>query len=1193
MIQNQTQNQYGTALPQSVDEKANIAQRDAANPEHCVWVGASAGTGKTKVLTDRVLRLLLPRENGREGTHPHRIVCLTFTKAAANEMAVRINQKLGQWAVMDIENVDPKKSLTHILHSLLGYEPQKLHVDAARRLFAEVVDCPGGLQIMTIHSFCQSILGRFPVEAGLNPNFQVIEDAHAKRLMASARAMAISKSQKPENSGSNLHQAMQNVIVDLDEKTFDSLISQIVKEKAQLQFFSHSNGLQKLYADICDFYSIAQDDNEEKILRKFCATSPAESSLLKDAAELLLQDTGKLAPARAENILLWLNAAEADRFDMFNDYQTAYLTKKGDIHKKSFPPAKIANSSPWVCDVLEKEAERVQELLQKRKSIKSAQLTRDLLIIGHHIAETYENLKNAEGGLDFDDLIHRTMELLTGATHMFSTLNAPEHSQVMPWIMYKLDQGIDHILVDEAQDTNPEQWKIIEALSSEFFSGLSARDDVLRTSFTVGDIKQSIYGFQRAAPDEFKVMQDVFHKRISEAKLINKNISLDVSFRSTESVLHAVDAVFQRPELQNAVGEQGISHNVFRQGQAGIVELWPLFETPKSMQRDFWDPPIDIHHQSSGSSELANYIAGNIRYRLDQKEVLESYGREIKPSDFMILVRSRSIFVDQLVRALKAQNVPVSGADRMLLEDQLAVQDMLSIARFCLFPENDLALAEILKSPLLGWSEEELFSIAYGRKGSLWQEICNFDPDRIKNIQSLSHPLCVTDAKREETRLYLTRLLGLVSVSGAFEFFSFILNEPCPADECSGLRAICKRLGRDAFDPIEEFMNTAIEFSHSHIDHIQNFIDYLDNTATEIKREMEDQTNQVRIMTIHGSKGLQSPIVILPDTIKNSAAKKVSRLLWPDKTGLSFPIFSSRKDDDPEKYKDVFERCTEKDDQEYYRLLYVAMTRASDHLYIAGYIGTKGAKENSWYYILKETFENTPRTEELENNILRISNPQTAKPDKRENTAEQKRANEKMPDWVMKKAQAEPVPPKPLVPSRPSEDLLEESLSPLQSINENRFARGNITHKLLEFLPDFENVRRRIAAQQFVAKNAGKLSRAVQQNIVEEVMNILEHTDYAKFFQKGSMAEVPITGLMPDNRIVSGQIDRLLVEERDIWIVDYKTNRPSPQNPQDVPLLYQNQLKAYKDALVDIYPKHQIHCGLLWTDGPHFMILDV
>ncbi len=1162
----------------------NEAQRAASNPMESIWVGASAGTGKTKVLTDRVLRLLLPRDDGRQGTPPNRILCLTFTKAAANEMAVRINKTLSRWAVMDLDK------LKHVLADLLGSSPSEEQLTIAQRLFADVIDCPGGLQIMTIHSFCQSILGRFPLEADLPPNFTLLDDVMAADMMKQAQNAVLNLSGQEEQSSSPLSTAVNILAGEIDEDSFSKIIGNICGERHQLlKLLSRYKSADGVYAAICEYYDINQLTSPDDIKELLCQEGDCDASALRLAAEAMLQDKGKKAPVYGANILQWIDAAFEQRVESFDLYYSTFVTKKGEIKKSGFPPKSAIDIYPICKEVLQEEGQRLIDAQETIKRAKSAQMTRDLLIVGHEVLQHYTRIKHEQGMLDFDDLILRTMDLLHGNTMSLSSFDSENDES---WIMYKLDQGLDHILVDEAQDTNPEQWRIVEALCEEFFRGQSARSDILRTSFTVGDIKQSIYSFQRAAPEEFQKMQGVFDKKIKDAGLVNRNVELDISFRSTASVLRVVDNVFKDLELNHAVGGGDIIHNSFRSGQAGLVEVWPLIEKVEYEKSDFWTPPTEIKNAQSGHSALAAQVAKNIKCWLDSKEILSSYDRPIEAGDIMILVRSRSSFVDQMVRALKSYGIPVSGADRMVLGEQLAVQDLLAMASFCLMPDDDLTLAEILKSPLLGWDEEELFSLSYNRRGTLWQEICNFDYDKIDEITGHDKPIkCIDDKKRMVAHDYLSRLVGRARYLGAYEFFSHILNMPCPADRTSGLRAISGRLGADALDPIDELLNSALNFTYDNIDHLQVFLDHQTRKSTQIKREMDESTGQVRIMTIHGSKGLQSPIVIMPDTVKTSAAKKMGRMVWASKTKLDVPLFSARKDDDPKIYSDIYQSCKDLDEEEYYRLLYVAMTRAADRLYIAGYHSGRGVNEDSWYFKVRAAIQNDDDCIELENGNLRIENSQTSDPDKVQKAKDIDSVNIELPEWAYSPAPDEPFPPRPLIPSRPSADDEEIAISPLVAMNNQKFRRGNVTHKLLQFLPDFEEDKRKDAAIKFVQRNASDLSDDTHKSIVSEIMEILENSEFAPFFVQGSMAEVSVTGLMSDNRIVSGQIDRLVVGAEEIWIVDYKTNRPPPHDPKDVPPIYHRQMAAYKDSIAEIYPKHKINCALLWTDGPFVTIL--
>lgn len=1146
----------------------NILQRQASDPDSSIWVSASAGTGKTKVLTDRVLRLLLPRSDDRPGTPAHKILCLTFTKAAANEMALRIQNMLGRWAIME------EADLHASLESLLGHSATDLQYDSARRLFAENIDSAGSLRVMTTHSFCQSVLGRFPLEAGLSPYSEVLDDVRSLSLLKDAQSDVLRLLQDDEVAGSMDADAVNNLLSELEESRFLSLIMQVSSERNQLaQLLDRYGSVENFYAAICSFYKIEQGLTPNSLIERACLC-PDEDNL-RSVAEIMLQDKGKTAPRFGAIILQWLNAAQHDRVNLFDSYQSVFLKVDGELRIASFPTKFVKEANPNSEAILRQESERLAEFLDIEKRVRSATLTRDLLLVGSRILGRYAALKHAQGVLDFDDLVIRTLELLQNQSD---------------WVMYKLDEGLDHILVDEAQDTNPEQWGIVRALCTEFFTGLGARDDIVRTSFTVGDVKQSIYSFQRAAPAEFKRVQYILDQKIKDSGHQNQLVALETSFRTTQSVLNIVDRVFSFEDLNKCIGGGEINHVSYRKGQAGLVELWPLFESEKKVASDPWHIPTQIIEHESASVQLAGRIAENIRNWMDRNEVLESYSRVIEPGDIMILVKSRNAFVENLMRALKQRKIPVAGSDRMVLNEQLVVQDLIAMARFCLLPEDDLALAEVLKSPFIGFDEDELFSLSYNRSAGLWNELCNFDNSRLEAFDGSSHVLA--EDKRNAARMYLAELIGRVRQMGVYEYFNYLLTQVCPNDDCSGLNALRRRLGSDVLDPLQEFLNEALKFSHDSLDHMQLFIEHHNKSETQIKREMDEGGNCVRIMTVHGSKGLQSPIVILPDTILSAAAKKPGRLIWPDKTGLDFPLYSMRKEDDPKYYSDIYQKCEMLDHEEYFRLLYVAMTRAEERLYVAGHVGTKGAKDHSWYHYIKRAMESDSTCDVSDYGVLRVMNEQTARPDKKSKHTDRMQYDAEAPDWLRDQAPKEPLPPRPLVPSRPSLDESEISLSPLVSGNEKRFKRGNITHKLLQFLPDIAISSRENAAHKFVQKHAGDLSEMLRINIVEEVLKVLCDAQYAPFFAEGSLAEVPVTGLMDDGRIVSGQIDRLVVTQDTVWILDYKSNRPPPKRAQDVQAVYKKQLIAYRDSLAKIYLDRTIHCALLWTDGPKFMIMD-
>lgn len=1156
-----------TTEKRSRETDPNVIQGRASDPAANVWVGASAGTGKTKVLTDRVLRLLLPRENTEAGTEPHRILCLTFTKAAASEMALRINEKLSEWVVMDDEE------LSETLSKLMQRRPTESDLAAARRLFAAVVDTPGGLKIMTIHSFCQSVLSRFPLEAKISPHFSVMDDSEAHELLDQASETVLLAARKGDDP--KIADAIQRLSALLNDQDFTQLIKQICSEPLQLEQMEHTEeNYQKL---IWEILGLKPDQSRANILEQICSSADEES--LWSACKALATGS-KTDAARGIAIQNWLEADIKMRIENLDDYMSAYLTSSGGI-RKSLITKPCASTYPGAEDALFKEAERIINSLDLLKSVDTAQQSSDALMIGLAIMKTYRAEKSAQGLMDYNDLIVKTRELL-------------KTSGISPWVLYKLDGGIDHVLIDEAQDTNPEQWDIIEALCDDFFAGESRDTPDDRTIFTVGDEKQSIYSFQRAAPKEFDRMRRTFESRTTQAKKLWRDESMNTSFRSTPSVLDIVDAVFQDEETKKGLGIDPVAHHSHHSGRAGSVTLWPLFKLAEQDQKEApWSPPIARQEVTSPQNMMAEHIGKTIRSWLDEGQVLESQNRTIQAGDIMILVRTRTAFVAQLVRALKTRNIPVSGVDRMILGKELVVWDLLSLAQFAVLPEDDLTLACILKSPFIGFTDEELEDLCYQRPGTLWSQL-------------KTHPAM---AKKQDIVAWLKGLINMAGSSQPYEFFSQILHRPCPQDATNAKRAIMKRLGEDALDPLEEFLNSCLNFETSKISDLQEFLVWMEQEDLVIKREMEEAGGHVRIMTVHGAKGLQAPIVFLPDTTRTSSSKRTDRLLWPDKTNMPVPLWTANKDAECQLYKDARSTLDAYMDEEYRRLLYVALTRAEDHLYIGGWQGKRSPIDDSWYryvekgflsmdHVAKNAFDgfdayhkDSGTDQDNEATSLSIHNPQTdqlKEKDKEDRLQHDLEYQTPLPAWVFQTAPEEPTPPRPLCPSRPSElDQEPAAQSPLIADDNYRFRRGNLTHSLLQFLPDLPEDQQEHAAKLYVEKHAQDLNDKIRGEIVQETMRILMHPDYGLIFGPNSQAEVPLTGLIGE-KMMNGQIDRLLIrdDEKDIWVIDYKTNRPPPKTEDKVPEIYISQMKSYRDALQIIYPDYKIHSLLLWTDGP-------
>lgn len=1121
------------------------AQRRAADPRISAWVSASAGSGKTRVLVDRTLRLMLA------GTAPERILCITFTKAAAAEMANRLNAMLGTWSVM------PDDDLIATIHELRGHAPNADELIRARQLFASVLDAPGGIKIQTIHSFCGSVLGRFPLEAGISPNFQELDDRTASEIMEVARDRLLVATRRAE--GSPLSAALRLVSEKVGEDDFGQLMQAMSSRRGRLKrFLTEYDGLAGARSAIAALIDIAEGLDEKQIVVEASDEANFDGAALRQATDVLSQG-GKTDQKNADKMAVWLSTPEK-RGLLFDDYAGVYFTAAGQpkADKSLASKASIAEM-PDLLDVMQNERERLANVIENRRRARVLATTTAMLHLSGQLLQEYEREKNRRGALDFDDLILITRDLLN-------------KTDITPWVMFKLDGGIDHILVDEAQDTSPEQWEVINALTAEFFSGESARD-YGRTVFVVGDEKQSIYSFQGADPAAFEHMRQLFKRKADLAEKTWEKVPMDLSFRSTHAVLSLVDDTFKSMEARAGLTADAleIQHHVHRLDEAGFTEIWPIVRPEPKEETDPWEIPLDQELNISPPAQLAKNIAAQIHVWLDRREILEAKSRPIAPRDIMILVQRRNALFDELVRALKQAGIPVAGADRMQLSQQLAVMDLVALGKFVLLPEDDLNLAIVLKSPFVGCDDNALFELAHGRKGSLWSALQDYRGD----ISVLSQAVP-----------FLRAQLARADFVPVYEFFAEILGRE------RGREKLLARLGEEALDPIEEFLSLALSYQRNEATSLQGFLHWFDAGGAEIKRDMEQGKNEVRILTVHGSKGLQAPIVFLPDTCQGAAGARSSHIVWSE-GDVPVPLWPVKKENYDHYTLQAQTEIRRKQEQEKRRLLYVALTRAEDRLYICGWENVRTRPTGCWYDLVDTAFgaEASHPIEEVElpfGGVARRRSSGNAPAKDIEDEGVSHETFKPLPEWAKQLPATEPFPPQPLTPSRTEEEP--SVRSPLGADDGYRFHRGLIIHRLLESLPAVPADQREVVAAKWLARPAHGLTAAQQDIILSETLSVLDHPEFGDIFGPQSRAEVPLTGLLGD-KIMSGQIDRLLIREDDVLIIDYKTNRPSPKLLANVPDVYIRQMAIYRNALKKIYPEKVIKCGLLWTDGPHLMTL--
>ncbi len=1132
---------------------ANRRQRRAADGATNVWVGASAGSGKTKVLTDRVLNLLL------DGAPPLRILCLTFTKAAAAEMSNRINDSLGKWAAADDEALRGRLAA-------LGRTPDAAELIRARRLFAQVLDAPGGMRILTIHAFCQSILARFPLEAGVAPHFEVMAERDAAELLEAARNEMLVRARAQTDP--DLAAALADVTARIHEMTFPELTTELSFERGRIaELRDRHGGIDGMIAATYAVLGIAQSLTPEIVVSEACADGVFDELGLRRAIGPLGESTGKRDPITAQMLTRWLEDP-IWRIANFDSYLDLFLTKQAEPRKQLCSKA-AALAEPRLPDILAAEQSRLLAVWDRRNKATVGLATSALLRLAGAIIEIYARRKTERGLLDYDDLILLTRALL-------------DRPGIAAWVLFKLDGGLDHILIDEAQDTNPDQWRIIAALAAEFFAGLGAAAAARhgRTVFAVGDIKQSIFSFQRADPAIFEAMREHFRDRVRAAQAAWDDVELDVSFRSVGPVLHAIDTVFAAPAARDGVVAQGVAlhHLPVRARQAGRVELWPLLSAREPLPPEPWKPPVERVASDSPRARLAGLLARRIRRWLDDGELLPARARAIEPGDIMILVRRRGAFVEEMVRALKDLQVPVAGVDRMVLTEQLVVMDLVALGEFLLLPEDDLTLATVLKGPLIGFDEEELFALAHGREGSLWRALRR-------------HQDAATNFGRACTTL--ANLLGQVDFARPYDFFAGML-------AAGGRQRLLARLGTEAEDPLYEFLSLALAYERTNVPSMQGFLHWLAAGATQVKRDLEQGSGQVRVLTVHGAKGLQAPVVILPDTTQ--MPDRPPRLLWPADTDVM--LWAPYRADRDRVAERAHRRARAAQDDEYRRLLYVAMSRAEDRLYVCGWQTGRAPSAGCWYDLaqaaitpiaqaVEDPFLRDPAAADLDPTVWRLEQQQTTAVPPPE-AVRDAAAPPPLPAWGRAPAPAEPEPPRPLAPSRPSGE--EPAVRPpLVAAGGDPYRRGLLIHRLLQSLPDLPPAQRRPAGRRMLAQPAHGLAPAEREAIAAEVLAVLDTPGFGRLFGPGSRAEVPIAGVIargtPAARVVSGQVDRLLVTDSEVLILDFKTNRPPPREAADVPAIYLRQLATYRRLLREVYPGRDVRCALLWTDGPTLMPL--
>jgi ATP-dependent helicase/nuclease subunit A len=1148
-----------------MDDMSANPQNVAADPRASCFLTANAGSGKTSTLVNRVARLLL------RGAKPEHILCVTYTKAAAAEMQARLFERLGHWAVAEDDA---------LAGQLAAIDENPHDLATARALFAKALETPGGLKIQTIHAFCERLLRRFPLEAGLSPAFEILDDFRGAELSerASSDLLTLDLPALAETMA-----ARDRLIVRLKATGFEKLLSQFVYQHDDL-------------AEAFDALQARHEDWPRHLFKSLGLDAPCTTHecleayadriewwIITDLAQSLSLGSTKTNQEAGRALLdLHMRYRDDGVFD-FDCLKAVFFTKAGELRKA--PYAKETTASDAI--LLDKLGREVVALAERLKAVDIASNTLDALRLFAVFSTLFTTAKRNDGALDFQDLITRTRNLLD--RHLMSA-----------WVLFKLDGGLEHILVDEAQDTSGDQWAILKPLTEEFLAGAGQSRVDPRTVFAVGDEKQSIYGFQGADPAQFLEQGRYYERRVNEAGQTFVAPSLTQSWRSLPEILGFVDAVFDSQELATALNFTGdpVVHQPRRSEAPGFVELWPRvlpIDAPEATADEEEEvAALDEPGRAHPAKRLARQIAVTIRHEIDAGRTVWDRNthkkRPMHAGDVLILVRKRDLLFEHVIRELKIAGVAVSGADRLKLGEHIAFQDLRALMRFCLTPRDDLSLACVLRSPLCDVSEDELFALAKGRGGSLWRALLDVRGE---------------EGAYAEARIFLLWAVGASQRLTAFDFLSRVLNRR-DAGGRSMKQRFLTRLGDECEDVLDETLQLALKGEGAGALGLSAALNLFEFNATEIKREQEEGGRSVRVMTVHGSKGLEAPWVILPVGPQHRSARRDDLLLTGDDGQLY--LSAGGKKAEVEAVSLIRARIARREEQEALRLFYVAVTRARDRLTICGFTGKRAQARGpfpGWYEMAdaafdrldagSETMDLAAPFDEMDMREMAVIRTFGQRPPTLPAEARIAAARVVLPDFVTKMPEQADLESEvwQAISHMGDEDRSENdpSPSPLETRNGlGRYRRGNLIHKLFEMLPDIRPDNRETIATRYLERQID-LNDAQRDEILGSVMAVLDDARFAEAFGPQSRAEVALAGQIGTSDtgaaiMLSGRIDRLVVTPEQVLVIDYKSNRPAPDRAEDAAVAYQRQMAGYVGLLRQVYPDREVSAALLWTDGP-------
>jgi ATP-dependent helicase/nuclease subunit A len=1144
------------AAPRPIPDAVRATQARASNPAASAFVSANAGSGKTHVLVQRVIRLLL------DGVPPEKILCITFTKAAAANMAERVFSTLGHWVTLDDDALDAA-----IVEAGIARPDADLRM-SARKLFACALETPGGLKVQTIHALCTRLLQQFPFEANVPARFTVLDERDQNEMMERANLAVLLEASRDPDSATG--RALQIAMASAADVTFKDVVREACLSRDHFMAWTDSaGGTDAAAAQICAALGVDPRERIEDVEREIVDGPNLPRSRWDEIASVL--DTGSNADRKQADRLR--EALTLTGIEQVENYLNVFLTETERTPRATVVTNSFIRDNPTAGRLFEMEKLRITPVIERRRAVTIRDRTQALLEIATAAAANYRREKQERGLLDYDDLIDKTLAMLDRVSS--------------GWVHYKLDRGVDHVLIDEAQDTSPRQWDLVDHIISEFTSGQGARDGVIRTIFAVGDEKQSIFSFQGAAPHEFDSRRRGLERKFIDAGLKFDPVSFTYSFRSGAAILQSVDHVFRDENIYRSIHAENAYpvHETLADAGPSLIEFWELQQPDPKQDIEGWRAPFDGLSLTSPEVKLAKRIQAEIRRLVESGTMTGHIGdrRPLRYGDMLVLVRRRGNAFDAVIQALKHANIPVAGADRLKLTEHIAIIDLMNLADALLLPQDDLALAVALKSPLFGLDDDDLFKLAWQRRGSL--------------REALNHH-AASDGKLKDALSRLEKCERRFASETPFAFYAWLLGGD------GGRKRILRRLGHEANDALDEFLELALGYERKAPASLQGFMAWLRTADLEVKRDMEISRDEVRVMTVHGAKGLEAPVVFLVDTTSSPSDTLRLKLIHlprgkaaPDAPGVV--VWAGKKADDPAVVAAARLAMLAETEHEYRRLLYVAMTRAADSLIVAGCMpgNMKQIRPFCWYDLIAKGLGNSGLHEQTietpGGTVKRYSRPEDVTASTGAAAAPAATAPMALPPWLLISVPSE-APTDNLL--RPSDAAGEEGqIRNGESIELRARAlqRGTLVHRLLQSLPEVPMDRRRDAALTYLARNTDGWTEGEREALAEGVLALLADSRFAAVFAPGSRAEVSIAGRLDrpgrPPALVSGQIDRLVVTPDEVLIVDYKTNHAPPRDVAEAPRTYLRQLALYRAVLKKLYPQLPVRAALLWTETPELM----